>query len=276
MKLVSFSSDGEAPRVGYLEGDEIHPLGLPGASMLEFIEHGRSADRQPGGESVPLEEARLHAPVVRPGKIICIGLNYEDHAEETGAERPEKPIVFAKYPNTIIGPGEPIRIPPITEQADYEAELAAVIGRAAKNVSESEALDYVFGYTNCNDVSSRDLQFSEGGQWTRSKSHDTFAPIGPYIATRDEVPDPQYLSIRCVLNGEVMQDGTTSDMIFSVAELISFLSTGMTLMPGDLIATGTPAGVGFVREPKVFLKAGDEVTVEIEGLGSLTNPVEAA
>ena len=151
-----------------------------------------------------------------------------------------------------------------------------MIGRAAKNVSESEALDYVFGYTNCNDVSSRDLQFSEGGQWTRSKSHDTFAPIGPYIATRDEVPDPQNLSIRCVLNGEVMQDGTTSDMIFSVAELISFLSTGMTLMPGDLIASGTPAGVGFVREPKVFLKAGDEVTVEIEGLGSLTNPVEAA
>jgi 2-keto-4-pentenoate hydratase/2-oxohepta-3-ene-1,7-dioic acid hydratase in catechol pathway len=275
LKLVSFSSDGEAPRVGYLEGDEIHPLGLPGGSMLEFIEHGRSADRQPGGESVPLEEARLHAPLVRPGKIICIGLNYEDHAEETGAERPEKPIVFAKYPNTIIGPGEPIRIPPITEQADYEAELAVVIGRAAKNVSESEALDYVFGYTNCNDVSSRDLQFSEGGQWTRSKSLDTFAPIGPYIATRDEVPDPQNLSIRCILNGEVMQDGTTSKMIFSVAELVSFLSSGMTLAPGDIIITGTPPGVGMARDPQVWLEAGDEVSIEIEGLGTLTNPVEA-
>ena len=274
MKLVSYSTDGGAPHVGYIEDGGIHPLG--GSSVLEYIEHGRSADRQPGGETVPLEEARLHAPIGRPGKIIGIGLNYEDHANETGAEAPEKPIVFAKYPNTIAGPGDAIRIPPITEQVDYEAELAVVIGRPAKNVSESEALDYVFGYTNCNDVSSRDLQFSEGGQWTRSKSIDTFAPIGPYIATRDEVPDPQDLSVRCVLNGDVMQDGTTARMIFSVAELVAFLSTGMTLMPGDLILTGTPAGVGFARDPKVFLKAGDEVTIEIEGLGSLTNPVEAA
>jgi 2-keto-4-pentenoate hydratase/2-oxohepta-3-ene-1,7-dioic acid hydratase in catechol pathway len=273
LKLVSYSTGGETPHLGYVEDGGVHPLG--GSSMLEYIEHGRSADRQPGGESVPLSEARLHAPIARPGKIICIGLNYEDHANETGAELPEKPIVFAKYPNTIIGPGEAIRIPPITEQADYEAELGVVIGRPAKNVSESEALDYVYGYTNCNDVSSRDLQFSEGGQWTRSKSLDTFAPIGPYLVTRDEVPDPQELSVRCILNGDVMQDGTTSKMIFSVAELISFLSTGMTLMPGDLIATGTPAGVGFARDPQVFLKAGDEVTIEIEGLGALTNPVEA-
>ncbi|MDQ4062645.1 MAG: fumarylacetoacetate hydrolase family protein [Actinomycetota bacterium] len=273
MKLVSYSTDGGALHVGYIEGDEVHPLG--GASMLEYIEHGRSADRQPGGGAVPLSEVRLHAPIARPGKIIGIGLNYEDHASETGAEAPEKPIVFAKYPNTIAGPGEVIRIPSITEQADYEAELAVVIGRPAKNVSESEALEYVFGYTNGNDVSSRDLQFSEGGQWVRSKSIDTFAPIGPYIATRDEVPDPQSLSVRCMLNGEVMQDGTTEKMIFPVAELISFLSTGMTLMPGDLILTGTPAGVGFARDPKVFLKAGDEVTIEVEGLGSLTNPVEA-
>jgi 2,4-didehydro-3-deoxy-L-rhamnonate hydrolase len=273
LKLVSYSTGGGAPHIGYMENNKIHPLG--GSSMLEYMEHGRSADRQPGGETVSLSEARLRAPIDRPGKIICIGLNYEDHANETGADRPEKPIVFAKYPNTIIGPGEAIRIPPITEQADYEAELAVVIGRPAKNVAESEALDYVFGYMNCNDVSSRDLQFSEGGQWTRSKSLDTFAPIGPYLVARDEVPDPQNLSIRCILNGDVLQDGTTSDMIFSVAELISFLSRGMTLMPSDIIATGTPAGVGFVRDPKVFLKAGDEVTIEIEGLGSLTNPVEA-
>ncbi len=275
MKLVSFSTDGEAPTIGYIEGDEIHPLGLPGASMLEYIEHGRSADRQPGGETVALSEARLHAPVGRPGKIIGIGLNYQDHAEETGGDIPEKPIVFAKYPNTIIGPGEAIRIPPITEQVDYEAELTVVIGRTAKNVPESEALEYVFGYMNGNDVSSRDLQFSEGGQWTRSKSIDTFAPIGPYIVTRDEVPDPQSLSIRCMLNGEVVQDGTTSDMIFSVAELVSFLSHGMTLVAGDIILTGTPAGVGFVRDPELFMKPGDEVTVEIESLGALTNPVEA-
>jgi 2-keto-4-pentenoate hydratase/2-oxohepta-3-ene-1,7-dioic acid hydratase in catechol pathway len=174
----------------------------------------------------------------------------------------------------VIGPGETIRIPPIIGQADYEAELAVVVGRAARNVPESEALDYVFGYMNANDVSSRDLQFSEGGQWTRSKSIDTFCPLGPYIATRDEVPDPQDLSIRCVLNGEVMQDGTTSKMIFSVAELVSFLSQGMTLVPGDIIVTGTPPGVGSARDPQVWLKDGDEVTIEIEGLGTLTNPVE--
>jgi 2,4-didehydro-3-deoxy-L-rhamnonate hydrolase len=273
LKLVMYSTDGGAPSVGYIEEDEVRALG--GASMLEYIEHGRDADRQPGGEALPLSEVRLHAPVTRPAKIIAIGLNYEDHANETGGEIPEKPIVFAKYPNTIIGPGEAIRIPPITEQVDYEAELAVVIGREARNVSEEEALEHVFGYMNSNDVSSRDLQFSEGGQWTRSKSIDTFAPIGPYIATRDEVADPQSLYIRCVLNGEVVQDGTTSDMIFSVAELVSFLSSGMTLMPGDIIMTGTPAGVGFVREPALFMKAGDEVSVEIEGLGTLTNPVEA-
>ena len=274
MKLVSYSSNGGTPRVGYIEDGEVRSLG--GASMLEYIEHGRSAERQPGGgEVVPLGEARLYAPVARPAKIIAIGLNYEDHAAETGREIPEKPIVFAKYPNTVIGPGEAIRIPAITEQVDYEAELAVVIGRTAKNVSESEALGYVFGYMCGNDVSSRDLQFSEGGQWTRSKSLDTFAPMGPFIATRDEVPEEQNLSIRCVLNGEVVQDGTTARMIFSVAELVSFLSKGMTLSPGDIILTGTPAGVGYVREPQLFMKPGDEVTVEIEGLGSLTNPVEA-
>ena len=273
MKLVTYSTDDGGPRVGHIEDGEIQPLG--GASLLEYIEHGRDADRRPGGEAVPLEEARIHAPIARPGKIIAIGLNYVDHAEETGSPIPEKPLVFAKYPNSVIGHREAIRIPPITEQVDYEAELAVVIGRPAKNVSEAEALEYVFGYTNANDVSSRDLQFSEGGQWTRSKSIDTFCPIGPYIATRDEVPDPQNLSIRCILNGEVMQDGTTSKMIFSVAELVAFLSSGMTLMPGDIIITGTPPGVGMARDPQVWLKAGDEVSIEIEGLGTLTNPVEA-
>ncbi len=275
LKLVAYSVGDGGPRVGRVEDGEIRALG--GTSLLEYIMHGRDADRRPGGdeEAVPLGEARIHAPIARPGKIVGIGLNYEDHAAETGAEIPEKPIVFAKYPNTVIGHGQAIRIPPITEQVDYEAELAVVIGERAKNVSESEALDYVFGYANANDVSSRDLQFSEGGQWTRSKSIDTFCPIGPYIATRDEVPDPQNLSVRCVLNGETMQDGTTSKMIFSVAELVSFLSQGMTLEPGDVIVTGTPPGVGMARDPQVWLKAGDEVSIEIEGLGTLTNPVEA-
>jgi 2-keto-4-pentenoate hydratase/2-oxohepta-3-ene-1,7-dioic acid hydratase in catechol pathway len=256
--------------VGTLEGEEIRPLAHE--DMIEFIEYGGSPE--PGEDTVPLAEARLHAPIAAPEKIIGIGLNYEDHAAETGADIPDKPIVFAKYPNTIIGPGEVITIPPITEQADYEAELAVIIGSTARNVSESEALDHVFGYTNANDVSSRDLQFSEGGQWTRSKAIDTFCPLGPYIATTDEIEDPQNLSIRCILNGEVMQDGTTSKMIFSVAELVSFLSQGMTLVPGDVIITGTPPGVGTARDPQVWLKDGDEVTIEIEGLGTLTNPVE--
>jgi 2,4-diketo-3-deoxy-L-fuconate hydrolase len=270
LKLVTYSVDGGGTRVGALEGEEIRPLAHE--DMIEFIEQGGSPE--PGEDTVALGDARLHAPIAGPEKVIGIGLNYEDHAAETGADIPEKPIVFAKYANTVIGPGETIRIPPITGQADYEAELAVVVGRAARNVPESEALDYVFGYMNANDVSSRDLQFSEGGQWTRSKSIDTFCPVGPYIATRDEVPDPQDLSIRCVLNGEVMQDGTTSKMIFSVAELVSFLSQGMTLVPGDIIVTGTPPGVGSARDPQVWLKDGDEVTIEIEGLGTLTNPVE--
>lgn len=272
MKLVTYSVDGGEPRVGSLEDSEIRPLGSSASSMIEFIERGGSPE--PGEDVVALEDARIHAPIARPGKIIAIGLNYEDHAQETGAAIPEKPIVFTKYSNTIIGPGEPIRIPPITEQADYEAELAVVIGREARNVPESEALEYVFGYTNANDVSSRDLQYSEGGQWTRSKSIDTFCPIGPYIATRDEIPDPQDLSVRCILNGETVQDGTTSKMIFSVAQLISFLSSGMTLDPGDVIVTGTPPGVGMARDPQLWLKDGDEVTIEIENLGTLTNPVE--
>ncbi len=197
-------------------------------------------------------------------KVIAIGLNYEDHAAETGAEIPDKPIVFATHPNTVVGPGDAIRIPPISEQVNHEAERAVVIGREAKNVSEAEALDHVFGYANANDVSSRDLQFSEGGQWTRSKSLDTFCPIGPCLATCDEVPDPEDLSIRAILNGEVMQDGTTSKMIFSVAELVSFLSSGMALVPGDTIITGTPPDVGMARDPQLWMKPGDEVSVEIE------------
>ncbi len=273
MKLVRYSVEGGEPKVGLLEDGEIRPLGSSASGMIAFIEHGGSPE--PGEETVALADARLHAPIQRPGKTIAIGLNYEDHAAETGAAIPEKPIVFAKYPNTVVGPGETVVIPPITQEADYEAELAVVIGREARNVSADEALDYVFGYMNSNDVSARDLQRSEGGQWTRAKSIDTFGPMGPFIATRDEVPDPQALSIRAILNGEVMQDGTTSKMIFSVAELVSFLSGGMTLEPGDVIMTGTPPGVGMARDPKVFLKPGDEITIEIEGLGSLTNPVEA-
>jgi 2-keto-4-pentenoate hydratase/2-oxohepta-3-ene-1,7-dioic acid hydratase in catechol pathway len=213
-------------------------------------------------------------PIERPTKIVCVGLNYRDHAEEQGTELPAAPLLFAKWPNALIGPGEPIVIPGASQKVDYEAELGVVIGSRVRNVSEENALEAVRGYLCLNDVSARDLQFSDG-QWTRGKSPDTFCPIGPELVSRDEVPDPQALAIRCVLNGQVMQDSTTANMIFTVAEIIAYASATMTFEPGDLIATGTPAGVGVFRDPQVLLRDGDEVTIEIEGLGALTNPVRA-
>ena len=211
--------------------------------------------------------------ITLPGKIVCVGLNYHDHAEEGGAELPKAPLLFAKWANTLIGHGEPIVLPAASKEVDYEAELGVVIGTTAKHVSERDALDVVQGYVCVNDVSARDLQFADG-QWTRGKSPDTFCPVGPRLVAREEIEDPQALAIRCVLNGETMQDSSTSQMIFSVAEIIAYVTRVITLEPGDLIATGTPAGVGVFRDPKVLLKEGDEVSVEIEGLGTLTNPVE--
>jgi 2-keto-4-pentenoate hydratase/2-oxohepta-3-ene-1,7-dioic acid hydratase in catechol pathway len=211
--------------------------------------------------------------ISRPGKIVCVGLNYVDHAQETGQELPKAPLLFAKWPNTLIGDGDPIVLPAASAEVDYEAELGVVIGTRAKHVSEADALDHVSGYICLNDVSARDLQFADG-QWTRGKSPDTFCPIGPRLVAREEIDDPQQLGIRCILNGETMQESSTAQMIFSVAEIIAYVSQVITLEPGDLIATGTPAGVGVFRDPKVLLKDGDEVRVEIDGLGTLTNPVE--
>jgi 2-keto-4-pentenoate hydratase/2-oxohepta-3-ene-1,7-dioic acid hydratase in catechol pathway len=209
--------------------------------------------------------------ITRPGKIVCVGLNYHDHAEEGGQDLPKAPLLFAKWPNTLIGDGDPVVLPPESTQVDYEAELGVVIGTKAKRVSERDALDHVEGYICVNDVSARDLQFADG-QWTRGKSPDTFCPVGPRLVPRDEIADPQALAIRCIVNGEALQDSSTAQMIFSVAEIIAYTSQIITLEPGDLIATGTPAGVGVFRDPKVLLKDGDEVSVEIEGLGTLTNP----
>jgi 2-keto-4-pentenoate hydratase/2-oxohepta-3-ene-1,7-dioic acid hydratase in catechol pathway len=224
-------------------------------------------------------EARLKmtdvtlAPVIPdPEKIICIGLNYRDHAKETNLAIPEVPTVFAKYSNTLIGDGEAILIPASTSKVDYEAELAFAIGRRAKNVSEQEALTYVAGYTIFNDVSARDYQLRTS-QWTLGKSFDTFGPIGPALVTKDEVPDPHALTIRLRIGDELLQDSNTRNMVFSVAALVAHLSTAMTLEPGDIVATGTPAGVGFTRNPPRFLRAGETVRVEIEGLGVLQNPV---
>jgi 2,4-didehydro-3-deoxy-L-rhamnonate hydrolase len=212
--------------------------------------------------------------IALPQKIVCVGLNYRDHAEEQGTDLPERPLLFAKWPNTLIASGDPIRIPSISQKVDYEAELGVVIGRRASGVSAGDALAHVEGYVVANDVSGRDLQFSDG-QWVRGKSLDTFLPVSELVPA-SQIPDPQSLPIRAILNGEVMQDSSTSNMIFGVAEIVSFVSQAITLEPGDLIITGTPAGVGAFRDPPVWLKPGDEITIEIDGLGSITNPVVAA
>jgi 2-keto-4-pentenoate hydratase/2-oxohepta-3-ene-1,7-dioic acid hydratase in catechol pathway len=214
-------------------------------------------------------------PISIPSKIVCIGLNYRDHAEEQGVDLPQAPLLFAKWPNTLIGPGEPIVIAHVTRKVDYEAELGVVIGERMRNVSEENALEGVRGYLCLNDVSARDLQFADG-QWVRGKSLDTFCPVGPELVPAAEVADPQQLSIRAVVNGRVLQDSSTAQMVFGVAAVIAHVTQAITLEPGDVIATGTPAGVGAFRDPPVFLEPGDEVTIEIERLGSLTNPVRAA
>jgi 2-keto-4-pentenoate hydratase/2-oxohepta-3-ene-1,7-dioic acid hydratase in catechol pathway len=210
-------------------------------------------------------------PIDRPGKIVCVGLNYRDHAEEQGVELPEEPLLFAKWPNTLIGPGDPIVIPPLVTRCDYEAELGVVIGETVARASKENALEAVRGYVCANDVSARDLQFKDV-QWTRGKSVDTFCPVGPLVPAA-EIGDPHALRIRAIVSGEVLQDSTTANLIFGVDEIISYASQTLTFEPGDLILTGTPAGVGVFRDPPRLLRPGDEVTIEIEGLGALTNPV---
>ena len=223
---------------------------------------------------VPANDAYWFAPVPRPGKLICIGLNYRDHAKESNLPLPDKPIVFSKFSSAVIAPGEPVVIPRTSRQVDYEAELAVVIGRRAKNVNADCAYDYVLGYTAFNDVTARDFQFADG-QWQRGKSCDTFAPMGQAIVTTDVIADPHKLAIKLTLNNEIMQDSNTDQLIFGVPRLIEFISQSITLEPGDVIATGTPSGVGFARKPPVFLKPGDEMEVLIEGMGGLGNPVVA-
>lgn len=215
---------------------------------------------------------KLLAPIPRPGKLICIGLNYRDHAEESKMSIPERPLIFSKFTTSVIGPDESIVLPQGSQKSDYEAELAVVIGRRGKNVKPADAFDYVLGYANLNDVSERAFQFADG-QWQRGKSCDTFAPLGPFIATKDEISDPHALSVRLRLNGKTLQDSSTEQLIYDIPALISYISETVTLEPGDVIATGTPPGVGFARNPPVFLKSGDVVEVEVEGLGILSNPV---
>ncbi len=233
------------------------------------------AAAQARGLARPAEQVRLLAPVPRPTKLILVGLNYRDHAEEAGLKIPDVPTIFSKYPNCVIGPGETIKIPRVSSMIDYEGEYAFVIGRGGRDIPSARAMEYVAGYTILNDVSCRDYQMRTG-QWMIGKTFDTFAPMGPYLVTRDEIADPHNLELALYLNGQRMQHSNTRNLIFKTDDLIAFLSQVFTLEPGDVVSTGTPSGVGFVRKPPVFMKPGDQVRVEIEGLGALENPVAAA
>lgn len=279
-----FERPGGPPEAGALasSGQEIVPLSACGFSCVSSVIRGGTPALQAVREFVaassvriPLAGARILAPIPRPPKFICIGLNYRDHAIESGMAIPEIPTVFNKFPNTVIGPGDQVVLPKMSQQPDYEAEFAFVIGKTAKHVKGEDWRDYVFGYTNVNDVSARDIQLKGTTQWLMGKTFDTFAPMGPYLVTADEVPDPHNLNVKLTLNGQVMQDSSTKELIFNIPQLLAHLTQVVTLEPGDIVSTGTPPGVGMARKPPVFLKAGDTMTVEVEGLGQLTNPVIA-
>ena len=290
MKLVTYQASSQAgaqsgPQLGVVVDNQV--LNLAQASggelpndMRSFIEAGDAAlqkaqslvERGAATAGVALDSVKLLAPISNPSKLIAIGLNYMDHVRETGAKVPTLATMFTKYTSAIIGPGDEIRWDPAhTSKVDWEAELAVVIGKRASKVKEEDAFDYILGYMNCHDVSARDLQSERGDQWIMGKSLDTFCPLGPYLVTKDEIADPHALSIKCLVNGQAMQNSSTRELIFKIPYLIAYLSRGITLNPGDVITTGTPDGVGAFRKPPIFLKNGDVVTVEVEGLGQLTN-----
>ena len=253
--------------------------GLPSSVKAILARRGRGPGSGPrrlskGTVSHDPASATLLAPVPDPGKIVCLGLNYRDHAEESGMAIPEEPVLFSKFPSAVVGPGATIELPSVSTQVDYEADLVWVVGKAGRDIPRDRAMEHVGGYTVGHDVSARDWQLNKPGkQWMAGKTFDTFAPMGPALVTPDEVPDPANLGIRLRLNGETMQDSNTSQLIFRADEVISYLSQIFTLEPGDLIFTGTPPGVGMARKPPVWLKSGDVVEVEIDGLGVLKNPV---
>ena len=283
MKLLTYQDSERRDHLGVLL--DRHILDLHRASqgdlpddMIEFLELGEAgmrsareiaADR--AGE-IALDSVRLRAPVTKPSKVVAIGLNYMDHVREANFEVPEFPTMFCKYPSSIVASGDEIRwSEKMTHQVDYEAELALVIGRTARNVAAADAYDYIAGYTNCNDVTARDLQFRPGDQWLRGKCLDSFCPLGPWLVTADEIPDPHALSIQCRVNGKLLQDSSTAQIIHRIPQLIEYLSAAFTLLPGDVIITGTPHGVGAFRQPPLWLEDGDVVEVEVEGLGVLRN-----
>ena len=277
MRLVTYDKGGNAT-LGARKADQVVDLSDVAPDMRAYLDGGdrtrkdAEAAISTGAGATDAGGVKILAPIQNPEKIICIGLNYADHAEESGMAIPEEPIVFSKYASTIIGPGDEIRVPPSSSKTDYEVELVVVIGKRGKDISEADALDHVAGYTIGHDVSARDYQLEKpGGQWMLGKTFDTFAPIGPEIVTSDEVGDPHALGIRCILNGDTVQDSTTAQLIFKVPQLVAYLSHVFTLAPGDLIFTGTPPGVGMARDPQLWLKPGDTVVCEVDGLGRLEN-----
>lgn len=282
MKLVRYRNGHEA-RLGILSEPDAAIVPLPvsyGDRMATFLAEGAHAldiareQLAHAQEKVPLSAIQLIAPIADPPKILCVGQNYRDHCEEQNQPIPERPILFSKYVTAINDPGGVIPLlPGISEQIDYEAELAVVIGRGGRHIPESEALAHVAGYLCANDVTARDIQYGDK-QWVRGKTPDGFFPIGPYLVTSDQIADPHNLDISLTLNGQTMQHSNTSNLIFSIPYLIHYFSRTITLQPGDILSTGTPGGVGVFRKPPVFLKAGDVVSVTIEGIGTLTNKVE--
>ena len=280
MRLITFTHGGST-RAGLEVADGIADLAPAGyADVVSFLRAGDTAVQKANemlashGEVIPRSDVKIEAPLPVPPKFICIGLNYLDHAKESGMDVPTTPIIFTKYSNAVIGPGDNIEIPTVSNEVDYEAEFAFVIGKEGRNIAKDDWEKHVFGYTIVNDVSARDYQLATS-QWTIGKTFDTFGPMGPSIVSKDEIADPHNLRIGLDLNGQTLQDSSTKQLIFRIPDLIEYLSKVMTLTPGDIVSTGTPPGVGMARKPPVYMKPGDDVVVKIEGLGELRNPCVA-
>ena len=283
MKIVTFRRNDESwPEVGIVRDDKVIALGAHCPTPTALIENWTMAkvpvleylDKAPAEAILPFATTKLTAPIPRPPKLICVGLNYRDHAIESNMEIPKVPTIFNKFATSIIGPGDEIVLPKTSEKPDYEAEFAFIIGKGGRHIAAGDWKDHVFGYTIINDVSARDYQMATT-QWLMGKTFDTFCPMGPWIVTADEIEDPHNLDIKMTINGEVLQNSNTRELIFRIPDLIAYLSSVMTLESGDIVSTGTPAGVGLGHKPPRWLKPGDECVVSISGIGELRNPVVA-
>ena len=280
MKIVTFQAAGGPAQTGVVQGDRVIPIShAEFPSIYDLLASGaggvtRLSSIMSGAPGVALAGVKLLAPVPRPPKFICVGLNYRDHAIESGMQIPSTPTIFSKFSSSVVGPGDAIVLPANSTQPDYEAELAFVIGRGGRHIPAERWREHVFGYTIVNDVSARDFQMATS-QWLMGKTFDTFAPMGPWIVTSDEIADPHALDISLEINGEVLQNSNTKELIFKIPELVAYLSSAFTLEPGDIVSTGTPPGVGFARKPPRYLKPGDDVVVRVQGIGELRNPVVA-